>query len=190
MPKTEEMAAMKSYPPFSPFVNENDKIEGPSSMLVSPPLKQSFFSGVDSSISPELSAAIISNLEEDYVINHSYSSKKGSLSNGGTITREVLSSSSDVTGEVSNTNSNHSDLSMDILDEELVHEDMRVQLDFGQYFQEGYCKAGSHDECHKLTEVGTDVDNSTSPCNKANSEDDGESDDMLGGVFAFSEEGR
>lgn len=189
VPKKEQMATMKSYPPFAPFTNENDGIEGPSSMLVSPPLVQSSFSGADTSISPEPSATIISSLEEDYVIKYSCPPNKGSPSTGGTIAREVLSSSSVATGEVSNTSSNRSDLSMNILEGELVHEDMHDQLDFGNYFQEGYCKAASQDESHELTEVVTDVDSSASPCNKANSEEDGDSDDMLGGVFAFSEEG-
>ncbi|KAL8155374.1 hypothetical protein AgCh_000672 [Apium graveolens] len=107
----------------------------------------------------------------------------------GNIAQEVLSSSSVVTGDVSNTSSNRSDLSMNILDEELVHEDMQDQLDFGLYFEEGYCKSKNLDQGNELTEHITDVDNSTRHCHKVISEEEADSDDMLGGVFAFSEEG-
>lgn len=44
-------------------------------------------------------------------------------------------------------------------------------------------------ECHESAEVSF-VDNNISPCDLEKSEEDGDNDDMLGGVFAFSEEGR
>ncbi|KAF2314934.1 hypothetical protein GH714_037209 [Hevea brasiliensis] len=64
-------------------------------------------------------------------------------------------------------------------------------LDFELSFQEGQYKALDLDECHRSTEVITDdVDSSGSHCEKEKPEEDGESDEFLGGMFAFSEEGR
>ena len=57
---------------------------------------------------------------------------------------------------------------------------------FAQLFQEGYCKASV--DFHESTEVTTDVDCS-SPFGGVKPEEDGDDDDMLGGVFDFSEEG-
>lgn len=137
------------------------------------------------------SATGISFIQESYVVNTSSSPKSSALiTTGGSAPREVQSSSSGLTSEISNTSSNRSDLSMNIIDEP-VHEDMHDPIDFGQYFEEGYCKASSHNEGPELTEAITDVESSNnSPCDKEKSEEDGDNDDMLGGVFAFSEEGR
>ncbi|KAK3014131.1 hypothetical protein RJ639_007923 [Escallonia herrerae] len=135
-----------------------------------------------SSVETSRAGTPISSLEENYVINCSSS---GQLSTGATIVGEAHSSSSVITSEVSNTSSNRSDLSMNILDEGPVHEDMQDTLDFGQYFQEGYCKASNHDKRQESTEAVTDVDSSSSPCDKEKCEEDGDSDDMLGGsVYA------
>jgi len=63
-------------------------------------------------------------------------------------------------------------------------------LDFGGYFQEEYCKGAPLDESHEMSEAVTDVDSSSSPRVKEKPEEDGEEEDeMLGGIFAFSEEG-
>ncbi|PNT71283.1 autophagy-related protein 18h [Brachypodium distachyon] len=62
-------------------------------------------------------------------------------------------------------------------------------LEFTQYFQEGYCKISELDDCRELTEAVTDADSSSSHCEREKPEEDGDNDDMLGGVFAFSEEG-
>lgn len=181
--KQECRTTFKSYPSFGTISNENVVAEEPSSLP-----KQKYIGGVDTSLSPALSTTILCALEEDYVNNYNSYSNKTSPSVGN-IAQEVLSSSSVVTGDVSNTSSNRSDLSMNILDEELVHEDMQDQLDFGHYFQEGYCKSKNLDQGNELTEHITHVDNSTSHCHKVISEEEADSDDMLGGVFAFSEEG-
>ncbi|RVW53369.1 Autophagy-related protein 18h [Vitis vinifera] len=125
----------------------------------------------------------ISPIEDSYFVNSISSIKNGSLSSARTIGKEVESSDSVGTSEASNTSSNRSDSSMNILDEGPVE-----PLYFGQYFQEGYCKASTLDECRELTEV-TDVDSGSSPCDREKSEEDENNDDMLGGVFAFSEEG-
>ncbi|XP_059625797.1 autophagy-related protein 18g [Cornus florida] len=63
-------------------------------------------------------------------------------------------------------------------------------VDFGQFFQEGYCKALELDKCCGLTEVVTDdVDSSGSHFEKGRAENDEESDGLLGCMFPFSEEG-
>ncbi|CAL5400628.1 unnamed protein product [Camellia sinensis] len=180
--------SLRSCPQIVVTANENDGVEGRNSILALTPLIQRSFKKTDISTSRELYATTISSAEENYVINTTSSPHNSALSTGGTIAREVQSSSNVVTGEVSNTSSNHSDSIVNILDEGPVHEDMRDPLDFGQYFEEGYCKASSHDECPELTEVVTNVDSSNSPCDKEKSEEDGDNDDLLGGVFAFSEE--
>lgn len=62
-------------------------------------------------------------------------------------------------------------------------------VDLGQLFREGHCTTMDNNGCHGLTEIVTDeVDNSRSHCQKEKPED-GESDEMLGGIFSFSEEG-
>ncbi|KAI8022710.1 Autophagy-related protein 18h [Camellia lanceoleosa] len=169
--------SLRSCPHIVITANENDGVEGRNSILALTPLIQRSFKKADISTSRELYATTISSVEENYVINTTSSPHNSALSTGGTIAR------------VSNTSSNHSDSIVNILDEGPVHEDMHDPLDFGQYFEEGYCKASSHDECPELTEVVTNVDSSNSPCDKEKSEEDGDNDDLLGGVFAFSEEG-
>lgn len=143
-----------------------------------------------SSSSLESSAKIMNSVEESYIVNRPSSPKIGPLSTeGSTIRRFVQSPNSTITGELSNTSSNRSDTSMKIIDEGPVHEDMHDPVDFGQYFQEGYCKASATNDSHELSEVVTDIDSSNSPCDREKNEEDVESDGMLGGVFAFSEEG-
>ncbi|XP_074331836.1 autophagy-related protein 18h-like [Apium graveolens] len=173
--KQEYKATINSYPSFRPIYNENNKVEGSNSL----PKRNSIGRAATSS-SPELSPVIVSAFAEDYVNNYSNIPSKASLS-GGNISEEVFSSSSVVTGDVSNTSSKRSDSSINIL-EDLVHEDM-------QYFQEGYFKSTNLDKYNQFNEHITEVDRSTSHCNKANCDEDADSDDMLGGVFAFSEEG-
>lgn len=58
-------------------------------------------------------------------------------------------------------------------------------------FQGGHCKTLEHDGSNVLTEVvADDVDSSSSLRENAQLEEDGEDDEMLGGIFAFSEEGK
>uniref|UniRef100_A0A5B7BTC7 Putative autophagy-related protein 18h n=1 Tax=Davidia involucrata TaxID=16924 RepID=A0A5B7BTC7_DAVIN len=189
----DQKGTVKSYPHTVLTANGNDVVKRQSAISAPPPLNQRSFNRGDALTSPEISATGTSSGEESYGVNSP--PKSGILSTGGTVAREVQSSNSVLTSEVSNTSSDRSDLSMNILDEGPVHEDMHDSLDFGQYFQEGYCKASTVDECCEPTEGVTDVDSSHSPCDKEKSEEDGDrdrdsdSDDMLGGVFAFSEEG-
>lgn len=67
--------------------------------------------------------------------------------------------------------------------------DSHNSVEFTQYFQEGYCKISELDDCRELTEAVTDADSSSSHCEREKPEEDGDNDDLLGGVFAFSEEG-
>lgn len=87
--------------------------------------------------------------------------------------------------EVSNTSSNRSDSSMNIMDEGLTH----GSLEFEPYFQEGYYQASAVNKCCDSVEAAADVDSNSNPCEREKSEEDGDNDDLLGGVFAFSEEG-
>lgn len=87
--------------------------------------------------------------------------------------------------DASNTSSSRSDLSVNILDEGTMPD----ALDFEQYFQEGCYKASDLPGSHELVDVVTDVDSNSGPCDREKFEEDGDNDDTLGGVFAFSEEG-
>ncbi|KAF2287943.1 hypothetical protein GH714_003393 [Hevea brasiliensis] len=120
--------------------------------------------------------------------SNSMDSNVASVTNGfpsaGRTIAKIQSSNSVVTSEASNTSSNRSDLSMNIIDEGPTND----SLDFEQFFQEGYCKVSSLSEFHESAEVSF-VDNNISPGDLEKSEEDGDNDDMLGGVFAFSEEG-
>ncbi|KDP23568.1 hypothetical protein JCGZ_23401 [Jatropha curcas] len=124
-------------------------------------------------ISPEDSNSVDSNVT---------SLTNGSLSAGRAIAKEVQSSNSGLTSEASNTSSNRSDLSMNIIDEGPTND----SFDFEQFFQEGYCKVSALSECHESTAASI-VDKNNGPSDLEKSEED--NDDMLGGVFAFSEEG-
>ncbi|XP_044499449.1 autophagy-related protein 18h-like [Mangifera indica] len=117
----------------------------------------------------------------------------GSLSSGGAIAKEVQSSTSNGTAEIINVSSNHFKLSTSTIDDSPVEE----LLDFEHFFQEP-CKASASNESREPAGIVTDVNSSNSPCDKDKSEEDCENDkseddcdhdDMLGGVFAFSEEG-
>jgi len=87
-------------------------------------------------------------------------------------------------------NADHFDSVVDIVEVEVPPSSEKNPVDFGEFFQEGYCKVSEPDGCRKLTEdVSDDVDNGDSHCEREKSESDGEEDEMLGGMFDFSEEG-
>ncbi|KAL2942241.1 Autophagy-related protein 18h [Bienertia sinuspersici] len=132
-----------------------------------------------------ISAMEISPPENSCLVNSPSPVKNESLSAERANPKEFQSSSSVGDSEASNVSSNRSDFSMNVADESSVPD----PLDFGGYFQEEYCKAAPLDEIHELSEVVTDVDSSSSPREKEKSEEDGENDELLGCVFAFSEEG-
>lgn len=94
-------------------------------------------------------------------------------------------SDSNVTSEVSNTSSNRSDLSMNTMDEGTANH----SPDFEQFFHEGCYKASPLSTGHESTAGVTDVDSNNSPCNRDKSEEECDNEDLLGGIFAFSEEG-
>ncbi|KAJ3688093.1 hypothetical protein LUZ61_017257 [Rhynchospora tenuis] len=63
-------------------------------------------------------------------------------------------------------------------------------VEFTQYFHEGYCNiaAPELDDCREVTEAVTDGDSNSSHCERERPEEDGDNDDVIGGVFAFCEE--
>lgn len=190
MHNSNQIKTPSSYPLLAPSINEHDGVKRPVSVFEShPPTNHRSFTGVANAVSSDQSATAISSYDENYVMTSPSSSKLGSLPAERIIAGEALSSDSVVTSEASNPGSNRSDSSMNIIDEGPLHEDMQDPLDFGQYFQEEYCKPSTQDERRELAEGVTDVSSSNSLCDKEKPEEDGDSDDMLGGVFAFSEEG-
>lgn len=171
-----------SYPCIELSMEENDGLRS-SSYSVAPQVSNKVQAGLESSPN------ILCSVEESYVLNSPSPPKIESFSTRGISAREVQSSNSVVTSEASNSSSNRSDMSMNIIDEQTVHEDICDPVDFGQFFQEGYCKASTNNKLNEVNELVADMDSSSSPCDKEKPDDDGESDDMLGGVFDFSEEG-
>lgn len=127
------------------------------------------FTGVDNELSSSL----------DEIMN-----SPSPVGRGGTVGRVVQSSESVVTSDTSNPGSNRSDLSMNIVDEVPMHKDL---VEFGHDFHEDYCKPSTQEESCKIREM-SDIGGNTSRHRRNKYEEDGDSDDMLGGVFAFSEE--
>uniref|UniRef100_A0A2P2IMP7 Autophagy-related protein 18h-like n=1 Tax=Rhizophora mucronata TaxID=61149 RepID=A0A2P2IMP7_RHIMU len=156
-------------------------VDGRISVLPSPILYQSSINEHSDSHSFEQSQMGISPVVGSNFMNCNLTLANGSLSNGRT-TAEVQSTKSGVNSEASNTIANCSDLRLNIVDGGPVNE----SPDFEQFFKEGYCKASDLDICQESTEG---VHSNISPCDVTKSEEYGDSDDMLGGVFAFSEEG-
>lgn len=64
-------------------------------------------------------------------------------------------------------------------------------VDFEGCFQEGYCKVMEPDGCNDLTQGLVDYgENDESHSGKEISENEGEEDELLGGMFDLSEEGK
>lgn len=139
------------------------------------------------SLKTDNSSMEISPPEKSCLINTPSPLKDASLLAERAIPKEGQSSNSVGSSGVSNVSSNCSDFSMNIVDEGSTQD----PLGFGGYFQEEYCKGAPLDESHEMSEAVTDVDSSSSPRVKEKPEEDGEEeeDEMLGGIFAFSEEG-
>ncbi|XP_008809283.1 autophagy-related protein 18h-like isoform X2 [Phoenix dactylifera] len=126
---------------------------------------------------------------------NNYSLMDGSIVNGLSTTVSSLScagrpviagtrsSNTALTNQVSNTSITN------IHSEQSETSSSHNSLEFTQFFHEGYCKVSELDDCRELTEAVTDADSSSSHCEREKPEEDGDNDDMLGGVFAFSEEG-
>ncbi|CAI0432188.1 unnamed protein product [Linum tenue] len=113
-------------------------------------------------------------------LTHGSPSPERNMGNEGRSTNSVL------TSESSNASSRRSDLSANIIDEGMM---VNESPDFEQLFQEGYCKVAALSECceSEKSKVVSPLDNNASPQGLEKPDDD--DDDMLGGVFAFSEEG-
>ncbi|XVF31267.1 hypothetical protein REPUB_Repub16aG0130900 [Reevesia pubescens] len=174
-----------SYPCSIQSGKDSGGVKGQSSVFASHMLNQSTLNKNTSSVSFNQSKMGVCHIEDRNCTNSLSSLTSGSLSGGRTVAKEVQFPDSGGTSDVSNTSSNRSDLSMNLLDEGPVND----SPDFEQFFQEEYCKALPLSACRELTEVVTDVDSSSSPCDREKSEEEGDNDDMLGGVFDFSEEG-
>ncbi|GKV08906.1 hypothetical protein SLEP1_g20477 [Rubroshorea leprosula] len=172
-----------SYPSTIQFGNDHGGVEGGSPILASPWLNRNSLNKDSSSISFNESKVIMCQVKDGKSANNLSSLTTGSLP-GGTTVKGVNMSNSGGTKEVSNTSSNRSDLSMNILDEGPAND----SPDFEQFFQEEYCKALPTSASRESTEVITDADSGGSPCDREKSEE-GDNDEMLGGIFSFSEEG-
>lgn len=165
--------------------NENSNTKGGSSFVALHMMNQNSVSRDGSSVS--FKQPVDHSSTEATNFKNSPSSLTSALpSVGRTITKETQSSNSGGTSESINTSFNCSNLTLNSLGEGLSND----SPDFEQFFQEEYCKALASSESHESAEVVTDIDSNNSPCDREKSEEDGDNDDMLGGVFAFSEEGR
>ncbi|KAF9670014.1 hypothetical protein SADUNF_Sadunf13G0024300 [Salix dunnii] len=184
VPNSDGGSSTKSYPPMMQAVNSNAG-EGGISLLASLDLYESSINKDNGSISFKQTQMGATPAENSNLINGNVTSlTNGPLTAERLIAKEVQSSESGVTSEASNTSSSRSDLSMNIIDEGPAND----SPDSEQFFQEGYCKASDLNECQESTEALAFVDNHSSPCDVDKSEEDGDNDDMLGGVFSFSEE--
>ncbi|RZR74811.1 hypothetical protein BHM03_00043884 [Ensete ventricosum] len=65
--------------------------------------------------------------------------------------------------------------------------DSHNSVEFETCFNEGYCKVSELDDCRELTEAVTDADSNSSHCEREKPDEDGDNDDLMGCVFAFSE---
>ncbi|KAJ4840721.1 hypothetical protein Tsubulata_023673 [Turnera subulata] len=183
--KSDDGLSSTFYPQIQHSGNEHVDKGGFSPL--SPIMYQNSVNKHTGSISYSQSQKGISPVEDSgFTDSNIISFTKGSVTAGRPTEKEVQSSDSVVTSDDSNTSSNRSDMSMNIIDEGPMDD----SLDFEQFFQESYCEVSASNECHRP--VGSEVtykDNNNRPCDTVKSEEDGDNDDMLGGVFAFSEEG-
>ncbi|GMI86907.1 hypothetical protein HRI_002360000 [Hibiscus trionum] len=151
-----------SYPSSIQSGKDDGGVKGQNSGFASAVLNQSTLNKDAGSVFFNQSKGGVCHIEDSKSTNCMSSLTSGSLSGGRTVAKEVQFRNSNGTSDVSNSSSNRSDLSMNMLDEGPVNE----SPDFDQFFQEEYCTAlpsGAHPEPKK---VDTDVDNSSSPCDK------------------------
>ncbi|KAL5796806.1 hypothetical protein ACOSQ2_001626 [Xanthoceras sorbifolium] len=84
----------------------------------------------------------------------------------------------------------HFDSHMNLLVDGPALPSVEKPVNFRLFLQEEHCKVLEKDGCCKSTEVvNDDVDSSSSHCEREKLEEDGENDEMFGGMFPFSEEG-
>ncbi|ONK62900.1 uncharacterized protein A4U43_C07F9290 [Asparagus officinalis] len=98
------------------------------------------------------------------------------------VAADAYSSSSSMNSEVPNACMSNGHL------EHGENADSHNSVEFPQYFHEGYCKVSEVDDYCESTGAVIDANSSSIHCGKEKQEEVGDSDDMLGGVFAFSEE--
>ncbi|XVE73214.1 hypothetical protein DITRI_Ditri11bG0099200 [Diplodiscus trichospermus] len=91
-------------------------------------------------------------------------------------------------GDASMLHVDHYDTTTNILADGSSFSTKQNPVDFGP-FQGGPYEILHHKESSKFTEVVNDDDGSSNHCCKEKLEEDGENDEMLGGMFVFSEEG-
>ncbi|XP_062001935.1 autophagy-related protein 18h isoform X2 [Rosa rugosa] len=148
-----------SYPSILQSGNGNNGETRGRSFLASPLLNQSSIKNNIVTIPSKQPTSGVSLVKDSNFLKSQSTLTGGSLAADGTIAQEVHLVNSGGANESSN------------------------------FFQEGYCKASPLSNFPESTEVVTDVDSSNSPCDREKCEEDGDDDDMLGGVFDFSEEG-
>ncbi|XP_022932458.1 autophagy-related protein 18h-like [Cucurbita moschata] len=173
-----------SYAPIAKSVGDIKMEEKDGSVLSSPVMKEKSFQEW-ASVSSKQSSTGLSPVEGSDFTNSPSTVTSCSLSTDRTILRAVQSSKCGGVSEGSNTSSNRSDLSMNILDEGPTGD----SFDYEPFFQEEYCKAMGLSNCRDPPALTDDIDSSGSPHYREKCEEDGDTDDMLGGIFAFSEEG-
>lgn len=137
----------------------------------SPPSKQAY-----------VNRGCILGSQEQFGPGHNGASRPNPIPADTSVVKEVQPSISSSTGEICTASSRGSNLTSNIIEEHV-----NGSLDFEQYFQEGYCRPSDLNRCPDSVEAIVDADGSGSPCDRDKSEEDGDNDDMLGGVFAFSE---
>lgn len=184
------MNTVKSPEPVDLTMNEIGNVRGGTTL--GPHLMYPIFSSKDyASYQLESSDKFDSLVEESSVTNGLSSSKNNIIVSGRPIAEGDPSLATSGISEVSNASSNQFSSSPNILSKEAAPTNLHDQPDFVVFFQEGYCKASELDESHELTGFVTDADSSSSHCDREKPlEDGGDNDDMLGGIFAFCEEGK
>ncbi|KAJ7978031.1 Autophagy-related protein like [Quillaja saponaria] len=160
------------------YGNVKNGIKRGGSVIASPLLNQNCVNSASVSVSPVGSDSFV---EDGNLTNRPVTSIGASYFSDRAITT-VKTSNSVIAIEVPKLSSGHSKSSMDIHDEEPIHE----SLDIEHIFQEGYCKASP--DCCESAEVVNNVDCS-GYCDREKTEEVDDNDDMFGGVFDFSEEG-
>ncbi|XP_042491440.1 autophagy-related protein 18g-like isoform X3 [Macadamia integrifolia] len=186
---------LKSYASMNQSVNEID-VERESKTQASTLVSQCSSEQDHEPVLPKYSTKGDCKVE-DHVVNDVSSSRSNTLCvgkppvsepvpsiNAGGV-NEIINTSG--ISEMTNASSEHSGSSPNIRAEDPTRAELQDPLDFGQYFQEGYCKVTERTGYPELTDIN-DADSSSSHCERERPEEEAENDDMLGGVFAFSEE--
>ncbi|XP_043721573.1 autophagy-related protein 18h-like isoform X2 [Telopea speciosissima] len=192
----DQLNMLKSYAPMDQAVDEVDGEERESKAQTSTLVSQCSSKQNHESILPKCSTKDGCQVE-DHVVNDVSASRSNSHCIGKQpISEGVPSKNADgINGiintsgisEISNASSDHSGSSPNIHVDDPACVELQDTLDFGQYFQEGYCKVTELNVNNELTNIN-DADSSSSHCERERPEEETENDDMLGGVFAFSEE--